>query len=75
MSKPLPFTKRVYTHITGVTMSRHFFILPTTERVYTHMDEPLDEPYVFEASTDHSPLDMDDPEFAYREYLAERFAR
>jgi hypothetical protein len=56
-------------------MSRHYFILPTTERVYTHMDEPLDEPYVFEASTDSSPFDMDDPEYAYREYLAERFAR
>ena len=56
-------------------MLRHYFILPTTERVYTHMDEPDDEPFVFEASTDHNPLDMDDPEFAYREYLAERFSR
>ena len=56
-------------------MSRHYFILPTSERVYTHMDEPLDEPFIFEASTDTSPLDMDDPEFAYREYLAERFSR
>jgi len=65
----------VYTHLIGVIMPRHFFILPTSERVYTHMDEPLDEPFVFEASTDHSPLDMDDPEFAYREYLAERFSR
>lgn len=56
-------------------MSRHYFIIESTERVYTHMDEPNDEPFVFEASTDTSPFDMDDPEFAYREYLAERFAR
>ena len=75
MSKPLQFVERVYTHIIGVTMSRHYFILPTTERVYTHMDEPLDEPYVFEATLDASPLDADDPETAYRQYLAERFSR
>ena len=75
MAARIQSIKRVYTHITGVIMSRQFFVIPTTERVYTHMDEPLDEPYVFEASTDHSPLDMDDPEFSYREYLAERFAR
>ncbi len=56
-------------------MSRHYFILPTTKCVYTHIDEPDDEPFVFEATTEHSPLDMDDPELAYREYLAERFAR
>ena len=56
-------------------MSRHYFIIPTNERVYTHIDEPTDEPYVFEATMDTNPLDMDDPEFAYREYLAERFAR
>ena len=65
----------MYTHIIGVTMSRHYFILPTTKCVYTHIDEPDDEPFVFEATTEHSPLDMDDPELAYREYLAERFAR
>jgi len=56
-------------------MQRHYFIATPRECVYTHIDEPTDEPFVFEASTDHSPLDMDDPEFAYREYLAERFAR
>ena len=56
-------------------MPRHYFILPTTERVYTHMDEPDDEPFVFEANMDTNPMDADDPEFAYREYLAERFAR
>ena len=56
-------------------MSRHYFIIESTERVYTHLDEPTDEPFVFEASTDSSPFDMDDPEYAYREYLAERFSR
>lgn len=55
-------------------MQRHYFIATPSERVYTHMDE-TDEPFVFEASTDVNPLDMDDPEFAYREYLAERFSR
>jgi hypothetical protein len=58
-----------------ITMSRHFFIIPTNERVYTHIDEPDDEPFVFEATMDSSPMDMDDPETAYRQYLAERFAR
>lgn len=41
--------------------------------IYTPQDE--DEPFVFEATTDRSPFDMDDPEVAYHEYLAERFAR
>lgn len=75
MAKSHKSLKRVYTHIMEIIMSRQFFIIPTTERVYTHMDDLDDEPFVFEASTDHNPLDMDDPEFAYREYLAERFAR
>ena len=75
MAARIQSTKRVYTHLMEIIMSRQFFVIPTTERVYTHMDEIDDEPYVFEASTDHSPLDMDDPEFAYREYLAERFSR
>jgi hypothetical protein len=39
------------------------------------MDEPDDEPFVFEATTDRNPMDADDPEHAYREYLAERFSR
>ena len=56
-------------------MLRHYLILPTSERVYTHIDEPTDEPFVFEANMDTNPMDADDPEFAYREYLAERFAR
>lgn len=63
----------MYTHIMEIIMNRYHFV--AEQRVYTHMDEPLDEPYVFEASTDTSPFDMDDPEYAYREYLAERFAR
>ena len=75
MAKPRKSLKRVYTHIMETTMSRHYFIIESTERVYTHMDEPDDEPFVFEASTDSSPFDMDDPEIAYREYLAERFSR
>lgn len=53
-------------------MQRHYFI--AEQRVYTHVDEP-DESFLFEASTDANPLDMDDPEYAYREYLAERFSR
>lgn len=75
MASRIQSTKRVYTHIMENLMSRQFFVIPTTERVYTHMDDLNDEPFVFEATTDHNPLDMDDPEFAYREYLAERFAR
>ena len=75
MAKPRKSLKRVYTHIMETAMSRHYFIIESTERVYTHLDEPTDEPFVFEASTDSSPFDMDDPEYAYREYLAERFAR
>jgi hypothetical protein len=75
VSKPLQFIERVYTHTIGVTMSRHYFVLPAAQRAYTHVDDIDDEPFVFEASTDTSPLDMDDPEFAYREYLAERFSR
>lgn len=65
----------MYTHIMEINVNRYHFVIPTTERVYTHMDEPADEPFIFEASTDRNPLDMDDPEFAYREYLAERFSR
>lgn len=64
----------MYTYIMETIMQRHYFIATPSERVYTHMDEP-DEPFIFEASTDLSPLDMDDPEYAYREYLAERFSR
>lgn len=75
MAKPHKPLKRVYTHIMETTMSRHYFIIESTERVYTHLDEPTDEPFVFEATMDTNPLDMDDPEYAYREYLAERFAR
>lgn len=56
-------------------MTRQFFVIPVDEGVYTHIDDLRDEPFIFEASTDTNPLDMDDPEFAYREYLAERFAR
>jgi len=52
-------------------MSRHFFVIPNTERVYTHMDDLDDTPFVFEATTDLNPLDMDDPEVSYREYLAD----
>lgn len=69
-----PIIKRMYTYIMETTMQRHYFI-ESTERVYTHIDEPADEPFIFEASTDASPFDMDDPEYAYREYLAERFSR
>ncbi len=43
--------------------------------VYIKEDMEEDEPFIFEADTGTSPLDMDDPETAYREYLAERFSR
>lgn len=43
--------------------------------IYTPSSDGDDEPFVFEATMDTNPLDMDDPEYAYREYLAERFAR
>lgn len=75
MAKPAKPNKGVYTHLMEHIMTRQFFVIPMDEGVYTHMDDMRDEPFVFEASTDTNPLDMDDPEFAYREYLAERFAR
>jgi hypothetical protein len=43
--------------------------------VYIKDDMEDEEPFIFEASTDRNPLDMDDPEVAYHEYLAERFSR
>ena len=43
--------------------------------VYINEDMEGDEPFIFEADTGTNPLDMDDPETAYREYLAERFSR
>ena len=64
---------RVYTHLKEHDMTRYYLITPPA-CAYTHMDEN-DEPFVFEATPDNNPMDMDDPETAYREYLAERFAR
>ena len=43
--------------------------------VYIKDDTDEDEPFIFEADMGTNPLDMDDPETAYREYLAERFSR
>jgi hypothetical protein len=45
--------------------------------MYVYIKEDMDdsEPFIFEADTNVNPLDMDDPETAYREYLAERFSR
>jgi len=45
--------------------------------MYTYINEDMDdsEPFIFEADTNVSPMDADDPETAYREYLAERFSR
>ena len=43
--------------------------------VYIKEDMEEDDPFIFEAQTNVNPLDMDDPETAYREYLAERFSR
>ena len=43
--------------------------------VYINEDQEEGEPFIFEADMGTSPLDMDDPETAYREYLAERFSR
>ncbi len=54
-------------------MTRYYLITPPA-CAHTHTDE-TDEPFVFEATPDNNPMDMDDPETAYREYLAERFAR
>lgn len=44
---------------------------------YTPSGDLDDEPFVFEQPTHThvNPLDMDDPEVAYHEYLAERFSR
>lgn len=56
-------------------MNRYHFVTPINERAYTHLSTTDDEPFVFEADVGTNPMDMDDPEFAYREYLAERFAR
>jgi len=45
--------------------------------MYVYINEDMDdsEPFIFEADTNVSPMDADDPETAYREYLAERFSR
>jgi hypothetical protein len=43
--------------------------------VYIKEDGEDDEPFMFEADTNVNPMDADDPETAYREYLAERFSR
>jgi len=33
-----------------------------------------DEPFIFEVEDTPNPMDSDDPEVAYHEYLAQRFA-
>jgi hypothetical protein len=45
--------------------------------MYVYINEDMDdtEPFIFEADTNVNPMDADDPETAYREYLAERFSR
>lgn len=43
--------------------------------VYIKDDMEEDDTFLLEADVGPSPLDMDDPETAYREYLAERFSR
>ena len=43
--------------------------------VYINEDQEEGEPFIFEADMGTNPMDMDDPEIAYREYLAERFSR
>ena len=43
--------------------------------VYIKDDMEDEEPFIFEADMGINPLDMDDPEVAYHEYLAERFSR
>ena len=43
--------------------------------VYINEDQEEGEPFIFEADMGTNPMDADDPETAYREYLAERFSR
>lgn len=51
--------------------------------IHTHSqasDAPMDflmddDDYVFESEVTPNPFDSDDPEVAYHEYLAQRFAR
>jgi hypothetical protein len=43
--------------------------------VYIKDDMEEDDPFIFEADMGTNPLESDDPETAYREYLAERFSR
>jgi hypothetical protein len=43
--------------------------------VYINEDLTEDDQFIFEADMGVNPLDMDDPEVAYHEYLAERFSR
>jgi hypothetical protein len=45
--------------------------------MYVYINEDMDdsEPFIFEADTNVNPMDADDPETTYREYLAERFSR
>lgn len=56
-------------------MNRYHLITIPSERVYTHPDDLDDQSFVFEADMGTNPLDADDPELAYREYLADRFSR
>lgn len=52
-----------------------------THFVHIHTSYPSestysdDEPYIFEVEDTPNPFDADDPEVAYHEYLAQRFAR
>ena len=55
-------------------MNHYHFVKPS-KGAYTHLDDIEDEPFVFEANMETNPMDADDPEHAYREYLAERFSR
>jgi len=45
--------------------------------MYVYINEDMDdrEPFIFEADMGTNPLESDDPETAYHEYLAERFSR
>lgn len=48
----------------------HFIAIP----IPRDTDFADDEPFIFEVEDTPNPFDADDPEVAYHEYLAQRFA-
>lgn len=58
-------------------MHTHFIHIHTNDTLRAS-DAPLnfdlDDDFVFETTIEPNPMDSDDPEVAYHEYLAQRFS-